>query len=163
MDTKNLEDSKGFISFREYTESQDKIKRDLLKSQESVKRDLTTRLEKAEVHQEKLDLKVEGIDGKVDGLKELVIPLSIALTQTAENTKQMAQSMEKFTESQTVTNGIFYDKIHGQAIMMEGFKSIAEGITEKKKYNLGVTVAGLGIISVIITGLFNLAPIIFPK
>lgn len=163
MDTQNLEDSKGFISFREYTESQDKIKKDLLQSQESVKKDLTKRLEKAEVHQEKLDLKVEGIDNKVDGLKEMVIPLSIALNHIAENTEKSNKLMEKFTEGQTVTNGIFYEKIHGQAILLEGFKSITDGLTAKKKYNLGVTAAGMGIIAAIITGLINLAPIMFIK
>lgn len=152
---------KSFITFREYTESQDKIKADLLRSQESVKKELTKRLEKAETQADKLDTKINGIDDKVDQVKEIVVPLTIAMNNMADNSNKLVLTLEKFTESQAVTNGLFQKELHGQAITIEGLKAIAARLTEKKTYNLGVTVAAITLVGTFIGGLVTLAPMLF--
>lgn len=135
--------TENFVTYKEMVESQDSVKQELL---EKI---------------EKSDKQVERLDEKVDNLNDLVLPLTVAMNQTAENTKEMSESLKEFTKKQSETNGIFHDKINGQALAIEGIKNVTNGLTEKKKYNATVIVAIIGLVGVFVTGLFQLAPIIF--
>lgn len=128
--------------------------REMVDAQENIKEDIDKKIEK-------VDDKVNSINEKVSHLNDLVLPLTVAMKQTAENTKEISESLKDFTRNQSATNGIFHDKIHSQEITIEGLKTVTSGITEKKKYNATVVVAILGLIGVFITGLFQLAPVLF--
>lgn len=187
MDTERLRDQSGFITFKDLTKeldiSQDRLKSELLENQASVKKELmlnqadvkkelmhnqadvkkefARRMDKSEAQVEKLSNKVEGISDKVIDLKDLVIPLTIAMNATAENTKEMSAFLKESTENQTSINQAFREKFHGQDLSIEGLKFTTNSMAEKKKYNLGVTVAGIGLAGTFIAGLFQLAPIMF--
>lgn len=154
-------EEKGYITFKEYTESQDRIKRELLRSQETIKNDLSKRLEKSEAEQDKLEDKVDVIDIKVDQVMALVLPLTVATQNTADNTKEMTRVLKEFTTSQTKTNGMFVEKFHGQDLKITGLEHVTLGLSSKKKYNVGVTVAAISFAGIFIGGLFQLAPLFF--
>jgi len=160
METQNLEDSRGFVTFKEYTESQDKIKRELLDSQNTVKKELTTRLEKAEVQHDKLDAKINGIDDKVDQVRNVVLPLEVAMNSTAENTKQLVENFAKFTDSQVSRNDLFVEKFHANDLKVAGLENVTNKFADKKTYNLGVTVAFITFAGLFVTGLFQMAPVV---
>lgn len=141
---------KSYVTYKELSESQDRIKEELM-----------DHIERGEKQMDKLETKVSTINDKVSSLNDLVLPLTVAMKQTAENTKEISQSLKEFTKTQSSTNDIFHDKINAQAIALEGMKSVTSGLTEKKKYNVTVVVAIIGLIGVFITGLFQLAPILF--
>lgn len=131
------------VTYREMTESQNTVKKEIMG------------------HVSKLDVKLGLVENEVRYVKELVLPLTVAMNQTAENTKDMANSLKEFTRAQTDTNTGFKDKMHSHDLALEGIRSITNGITERKKYNVGVTVAIISLIATFIAGLFQLAPIIF--
>lgn len=162
METTNLEDSKGFISFKEYTESQDKIKTELLRTQENIKNELSKRLEKSEAKQDKLEDKVDDIANEVEQVKDIVVPLSIAMNATADNTKEMSQTLKTFAEGQTITNNMFVEKFHSNDLKMVGLENITSGLASKKNYNLGVTAAMITFGGLFVTGLFQAAPVLIP-
>lgn len=110
---------------------------------------------------EKVDGRVDILDGKVDQLTELVIPMNIAMKQTADNTKEISESLKEFTRNQNMTNNAFSTKIGEHAVALQDVKSIANGLAEKKKYNATIVVAIIGLISVFVAGLFQLAPVLF--
>ena len=112
-------------------------------------------------HIDKLDDKIGTVDNKVGQLNDLVLPMVISMKQTAENTKEMADSLKDFTNSQRQTNDLFKDKMHEHDLSIEGFKGITKLISDKKKYNATVIVALIGLVGIFITSLFQLAPIIF--
>lgn len=153
--------SEGFVTYRELSECQDNIKRDLIENQESVKKDVMEHVERGDKRVDRLDIKMNNIDEKVNQLNDLVLPLTVAMKQTAENTKDMSDSLKQFTKNQSDTNGIFYEKFNAQAISIESIKNITNNITDKKKYNVSVVVAIIGLVGIFITGLFQLAPMIF--
>lgn len=153
--------AEGYVTFKEMSESQDKVKKEILDSQENVKKSIMEHIERGDKQTEKLDNKVNNITDKVANLNDLVLPLTIAMKQTAENTKEISESLKDFTKSQSTTNGIVYDRLHAQDLSIEGLKNITSGIAEKKKYNVSVVVALISLVGVFIAGLFQLAPILF--
>jgi hypothetical protein len=176
MDTERLKDQSGFITFKdlakeldetqyklknELLQNQSEVKKELMVNQSEVKKEFARRMDKSDKQVEKLSDKVEGINDKVIDLKDLVIPLTIAMNATAENTKEMAAFLKESTENQSSINETFREKFHGQDLSIEGLKFATNSMEEKKKYNLGVTVAGIGLAGTFIAGLFQLAPIIF--
>lgn len=139
-----------FVTHKELNEYNDRLRKEI-----------RTDISKSEKVVEKLDARVQKIDEKVDMLNDLVLPLTIAMNQTAENTKEMSQSLKEFTKAQTTTNDIFNEKINGHAITIENLKGVTNSMTEKKKYNVTVVVALIGLVGAFVTGLFQLAPFLF--
>ena len=133
----------------------------MTEKQESLKKDIMDHVERGEKRVDRLDIKMNNIDEKVNQLNELVLPLTVAMKQTAENTKDMSDSLKEFTKNQSDTNGIFYEKFNAQAMTIENIKNLTNTITDKKKYNVSVVVAIIGLVGIFITGLFRLAPMIF--
>lgn len=160
METQNLEDSRGFITLREYSESQDKIKKELLASQDAVKKELTTRLEKAEVQHGKLDDKINGIDDKVDEVRNVVLPLEVGLLNIAENTKQLVLGFAKFTDSQENRNTQFIEKFHTNDLKVASIENKTNSLLDRKTYNIGVTAGLLTLAGIFVTGMFQLAPVV---
>lgn len=105
---------------------------------------------------------MDKVEDKVDDLKDLVLPLTVAMNQTAENTKEMAKSFKEFALSQSTTNGTFRDKIHNQDLTIADLKNITGSITEKKKWNAGVVVAIITTAGGIMIAVFQLAPVLAP-
>jgi methyl-accepting chemotaxis protein len=125
------------------------------------KQDLMEHIEQGNKRVDRLDDKVDTINDRVGHLNDLVLPLTVAMKQTAENTREISESLKEFTKSQSETNDRFHEKISSQAVTIEGMKSVTAGITDKKKYNATVVVAIIGLVGVFVTGLFQLAPLIF--
>lgn len=142
--------TENYVTYKQLSESQDRMKEEIM-----------DHIERNEKQIDKLDTKVENIDDKLSSLNDLVLPLTVAMRQTAENTKEISQSLKEFTKTQSSTNDIFHDKINAQAVVIEGMKSVTAGLSEKKKYNATVVVAIIGLLGVFVTGLFQLAPILF--
>lgn len=163
MAPQNIESTGDFITVREYTLSQDRIKRELLESQNAVKLELTSRLEKGDARHDKLDTKINSIDDKVDQVKEVVLLLTPAMNSTAENTKQLVVQFEKFTVSQVTDKGLFIDKFHTQDLKIAGLENVTNAFADKKTYNIGVTVAAIGFAGVFVTALFQFAPLLFNR
>ncbi|MET3658546.1 hypothetical protein [Sporosarcina psychrophila] len=120
---------------------------ELIESQHRLKEDVSKR--------------IDVVDEKVDTLRDLVLPMGESLKQTAENTRKMAESMDRFTEAQRGTNGRIYEKMNGHDVEFARLNVIAGSQTENKKTNAKVLVAVIGGIVTIITGLFALAPYLF--
>lgn len=120
---------------------------ELIESQQRLKDDVTKR--------------IEGVDDKVDNLRDMVLPLLETSKQTADNTRKMAESMDRFTEGQRATNGRIYEKMNGQDVVIEGLKHTSGARSEVKKANATIIVAVIGGVAAIITGLFALAPYLF--
>lgn len=139
-----------FVTHKELNEYNDRLRKEI-----------RTDISKSDKVVEKLDTRVQKIDEKVDMLNDLVLPLTIAMNQTADNTKEMSQSLKEFTKAQTTTNDILNEKINGHAITIENLKGVTSSMTEKKKYNVTVVVALIGLVGVFVTGLFQLAPFLF--
>lgn len=137
--------SENLTTYREMTEHVGKVKEEIC---EQVNR---------------LDYQVGVMNGKLSQLNDVVLPLTLAMNQTAENTKEISTSLKAFTKTQSVTNGIFTDKMHNHDLAIAGIKSITDGITDKKKYNAGVVVAVIGLVGLFVSGLFGLAPYIFTQ
>lgn len=150
MENNGKGESRGFITYNEYNESQ-------LRMQD----DLSKRFDKYDSKHEKLEDKIESVDDKVEQVRALVLPLTVATQNTADNTKEMTKVLKAFTTSQYETNDLFLDKLHGQDLKIKGLENITQGLTSKKKYNVGVTVAAIGFAGVVIGGLFQLAPLFF--
>lgn len=120
---------------------------ELVESQHRLKEDVTSR--------------IDGVDDKVDNLRDMVLPLLETSKQTAENTRKMAESMDRFTEGQRATNGRIYEKMNGQDVVIEGLKHTAGANTDKKKSNALLIGTIITTVGGVITGLFALAPYIF--
>lgn len=105
--------------------------------------------------------KVEDVDDKVDNLRDMVLPLLETSKQTAENTRKMADSMDKFTEGQRATNGRIYEKLNGHDVSLEGLRLTAGASAEKKKSNATIIVAVISTVGALILGIFQLAPLFF--
>jgi hypothetical protein len=83
------------------------------------------------------------------------------MAATAENTKEMAQSLKEFATSQQETNTKVHDKISNHDHQLETLSGIASTITEKKKYNATIVVALIGMVGTVIVAMLQLAPIVF--
>lgn len=143
-------DSENFVTYKE-----------MVKSQDDTKQDIIDRIEKGDKRVDKLDDKINDVDKKVDHLNDLVLPMTVAMKQTAENTKDISESLKEFTRNQSTTNNIFHEKINAQALSIQGIENIAVGMTDKKKYNATVVAATIGLVGIFVAGMFQLAPIIF--
>lgn len=115
-----------------------------------------------------LNKKIGVVDDKVDNLRDIVLPMVRSSEQTAENTKKMAESMERFTEAQRQTNGKFYQKLGEHDIT---FKSIEGQFSEvgiklqyraeDKSNNAKIWVAIIGLVGIAITIIFQAASYLF--
>lgn len=126
----------------------------LARSQDELRREMSAKIDKT-------NDKVDDVEDKVDNLRDMVLPLLETSKQTAENTRKMADSMDRFTESQRATNGKIYDKLSGHDLSIEGLKLTAGANTEKKKSNALLIGTIITTVGGVITGLFALAPYIF--
>ena len=126
----------------------------LARTQDELRRDMTAKIEKT-------NDKVDDVEDKVDNLRDMVLPLLETSKQTAENTRKMADSMDRFTESQRATNGELSKRLNGHDVTIEGLKQKAEANVEKKKSNALLIGTIITTVGGVITGLFALAPYIF--
>ena len=126
----------------------------LARTQDELRREMTARIDK-------VNDKVDDVDEKVDNLRDMVLPLLESSKQTADNTRKIAEAMDKFTESQRATNGKIYDRLNAHDVSLEGLKHTSGAEIEKKKLNVKVIVSVIGLVSVVVTGLFALAPLFF--
>lgn len=138
-----MENPKSYVTQLELERSQNKIKSDL-------KKEITI------------------VDDKVDGLKELVLPLVQTSQQTAENTKQIADTMRSFTDEQRRTNGKFHDKFHAHdvkfALIDGNFEAVGmriDAAKENKTNNAKVITGVISAVAVIIGAIFAAAPYVF--
>lgn len=136
MDTERLKDQSAFITHRELTRTQEKLRDEL-----SGKIDGSNR-------------RIDGVDDKVDNLRDIVLPLLESSKQTAENTRKMADGFERFADR---TN----ERLNGLDVSTEGLKHIASGATEQKKIRGTIVVAIIGGVTTLIATLFALAPHLF--
>ena len=120
---------------------------ELVKSQQRLKDEMTG--------------EIKQVDDKVDDLRSIVLPLVETSKQTADNTKNISDAINDFTKEQRKTNSNMWNKLNDHDV------SLAEiGITSKTKSdtwkaNAQIIVAVIGIIGLIITGIFNIAPLFF--
>lgn len=136
METETLRDQSAFITHRELVRTQDALRSEM-------------------------SGKIDSVDDKVDNLRDMVLPLLETSKQTAENTRKMAESMDRFTEGQRATNGKLYEKLNGHDVSIEGLKLTAGANVEKKKSNALLIGTIITAVAGVITGLFTLAPYIF--
>lgn len=123
-----------------------------------------TKLELIETQQRtetKLFRKINDVDEKVETINKVVLPLVESSKQTAENTAKIAVSLDDFTKEQRKTNGKFYDRLHDHELSINELGQKTKAQTEEKKANATVTVAVIGVVVAVITGIFNLAPLLF--
>lgn len=135
--------SEDLTSYREMTEYVGRTKEEIM------------------THVNRMDYKVGVMDGKLTQLNEVVLPLTLAMNQIADNTNEMNKSLKESNKNQSKTNSMFTDKIHSQDLAIESMRSITNGITDKKKYNAGVVVAVISLVGIFVGGLFQLAPYLF--
>lgn len=143
MDTDSLKEQSAFITYRELTRTQDDLRKELVGKVEGTNR------------------RLDDVDDKVDNLRDLVLPLLETSKQTAENTRKMADSMDKFTEGQRATNGRIYEKLNGHDVAITKLDVSSGAQTEKKKANATIIVAIIGAVTTLIASLFALAPYLF--
>lgn len=162
MEAEDIKSYSAFITHDVLTETQEKLEKRLLDTQKDLKDELSRRMYKGETTMEKLGDRVEGLDDKVDDLKIMVLPLLAATEATAKNTERMAVSFDEFAKSQSIKNDTIFNRVSAQDVTIEGLKHITNGITDKKKYNVAIVVAAIGVVATLVTGIFNLAPIVIP-
>jgi len=143
MEPEQLKDQSAFITIRELARTQKELRDEV-----TAKVDGTNR-------------RIDTVDDKVDNLRDLVLPLLETSKQTQENTRRMADSLDRFTEGQRATNGVVYDRlsVHDVEIAKMGVSSGAQA--EVKKANATVIVAIIGGVTTLIASLFALAPYLF--
>lgn len=122
-------------------------KLELIETQQDLKSDVTKRIQE--------------VDDKVDNLRDIVLPLVESSKQTAENTKRIAEGLDKFTEAQRNTNGSLYKRLNNHDVALEGVQTRLGADADTKKANATVIVSVLSVVGIIIGGLFALAPQIF--
>lgn len=143
MEPETLKDSSAFITHRELMRTQKELRDEV-----SAKVDGTNR-------------RLDDVDDKVDHLRDLVLPLLETSKQTQENTRRMADSLDRFAEGQRATNGIVRDKLGVHDVLFERI-TVANGAqTEVKKAHATIIVAIVGGVTTLIASLFALAPYLF--
>ncbi|GIN71117.1 hypothetical protein J14TS2_15920 [Bacillus sp. J14TS2] len=120
---------------------------EMFQSQQELKRDVTS--------------KIEEVDGKVDYLNKIVLPLVESSKQTAKNTDRMAKSLDEFTAEQRKTNGKLYRKLSDHDIALTELGVSTKSQADVKKANATIIVAVIGAVSVLISGIFAIAPHLF--
>lgn len=130
-----------------------------------------TQLELERAHNAlRIDLKkdITTVDDKVDDLRDIVLPMVESSKQTAENTRQIAVSMERFTSEQRQTNGKFYDKFNQNDVTFADIRGQFDAVgirlsakTEEKKMNAGLLTTVIVVCGGIITAIFQFAPTLF--
>lgn len=123
-----------------------------------------TRLELVQTQQDlkkEVNGKIETVDGKVDNLRDMVLPLVESNNQVAKNTERMANSLDAFTTEQRKTNGSIYNKINSHEKSITSLEIKTSTQSEVRKANATVIVAVIGVVAVLITGIFNIAPLVF--
>lgn len=108
-----------------------------------------------------LNRSIDDVNKKVTVLNDIVLPLAESSKQTAINTDRMANSMDEFTREQRKTNGDFYDKLHEHDNTISNLGLRTELRVEDKKEIVKIIVAGIGLVGIIIGGIFGLAPYLF--
>lgn len=115
-----------------------------------------------------LNSKIAAVDDKVDDLKEIVLPMAESSKQTAENTKEIANTMKAFTEEQRKVNGKFYERHHDHELEFREIKGQFADVgvklaarTEAKISNTKLWVAIIAAFAGIITTIFQAAPSFF--
>ena len=136
MDAETRKEVSGFITYKDMAETQD-----------ALRKDLTT--------------KIDAVDEKVDDLRDIVLPLIESSKQTAQNTRQIAQSIDRFTEEQRKTNEKVGDALHSHDKRLDIVTQRTEAYTEQKKANTTVIVAIISAVSAVVTAIIALAPNIF--
>lgn len=119
----------------------------MYKSQQALKDDLTEQ--------------INNVDDKVDNLRDMVLPLVESSKQTAENTRKIAESMDSFTTEQRNTNGKLYSKLNDHDIELTQLGVKTRSQADIRKANATIIVAIIGAVSVVIGGIFALAPHLF--
>lgn len=145
----------AFITHDVLTETQDRLKKELLANQKDVKEELSKRMDKGESTMDKLG-------DKVDDLQVMVIPLLASMEATAKNTERLVVSFDEFAKSQNTKNDNLISKVNEHEVKIETVTHIVNAVSDKKKYNAGIVVAAIGVIGLVVTGIFNLAPIVIP-
>lgn len=135
------------------------------------KENYVTKLEMERAHNlltQNLEKKIVDVDDKVDSLRDIVLPMAESSKQTAENTKEIANTMKAFTEEQRQTNGKFYNRLHQHDLAFSGISGQFDAVgiqlaakTEEKKNNTALWVAILTVIGGIVVGIFQAAPSFF--
>lgn len=127
----------------------------------SLKTDLKEDIGRGERHRDRLEKDIKGVVEKVGVLNDLVLPLTVSMAATAENTKEMAKSLKEFTQTQSETNEKVNERISNHEGRLETLTGITTNMTEKKKYNATILVALIGVIGSIVVAMLQLAPVIF--
>lgn len=122
-------------------------KLELVKSQQALKDEMTGEIKK--------------VDDKVDDLQRMVLPLIESSKQTAENTREMSENMKSFTNEQRKTNSHMWKKLNEHDVSLAEVGVASKSRSETWKANAQIIVAVIGIIGLIITGIFNIAPLFF--
>lgn len=123
-----------------------------------------TRLELVEAQgrlKDDVTKRIDIVDEKVDNLRDVVLPLAESSKQTAENTRKIAESMDKFTDAQRGKNEVIYEKLNGHDVELARVNALNGAKSEEKKASATVLVAVIGGVVAVITGLFALAPYLF--
>lgn len=125
---------------------------------------LVTRLELVESQHElkkEMNGKIESVDGKVDNLRDMVLPLIESNKHIERNTERTADIMEKFTDEQRKTNDTINKKLNSHEVSLTKLGVTSKSRSETWKANAQIIVAVIGILGLIITGIFNIAPLFF--
>lgn len=123
-----------------------------------------TKLEMLEAQrdtEDKVFEKIGVVEGKVDTLNEIVLPLIESSKQTAKNTEKMAITMDEFTRDQRKRNSEFYNRLHDHDKSIYELGLDTRTNVELKKERTKIIVAVIGVVSVLVGGIFGLAPFIF--
>ncbi len=108
-----------------------------------------------------VDSEVSEIDKKVDDLRDIVLPLAEFSKQTAENTKNISDAINSFTNEQRKTNSKLWQKTNEHDVALATHGKNSRATWENWKTNVALISAILGVIGIIISGIFALAPMLF--
>ena len=120
---------------------------ELVKSQQRLKDEMTG--------------EIKQVDDKVDDLRSIVLPLVETSKQTADNTKNISDAINDFTKEQRKTNSNMWNKLNDHDVSLAEIGVSSKTKSDTWKANAQIIVAVIGIIGLIITGIFNIAPLFF--
>lgn len=125
---------------------------------------LVTQLELVKTQQklkDEMSGEIKKVDDKVDDVKMMVLPMVATLKQIETNTKKSAETMDDFTKEQRKTNNHIYKELRDHEVSLTELGVSSKSKSETWKANAQIIVAVIGIIGLIITGIFNIAPLFF--
>lgn len=108
-----------------------------------------------------LNKKITDVDDKVDNLKDIVLPMVRSSEQTAENTKEIAETMKSFTAEQRKTNGKFYQRLHEHDLEFSEVKNQFETVGVKLDARADVKMSNAKLLGIIIVGITGVITAIF--